>query len=321
MAFAGIAAIFTRLLQPVSVIVDGAPASDFKISSGDGVSKIASGLYANKLINSETVFKTYSFFSGLSLKFKPGVYKLDKSFSIPEIVKILISGPSQQEIRITPGMTVKEIDELLAKKGIVKEGEILNFNTEQLKGDFPFLGNISFLEGFLFPDTYKFFPESDSKKVVSKILANFRDKVGAEVGGLQFLETGDNMDKLVLASLLEKEIPDFEEKRVVAGILEKRLKSGMLLQVDAAVIYAKCGKFNGCKIDRQDFKTDSLYNTYKYLGYPPTSISNPSLDSIKAALSPIKSEYWYYLSDPKTKKTIFSKTIDEHIQNSVKYLY
>lgn len=332
--------VFAKLLQPTSSslakngptsssLAFGGPTLDknqenfeFIISSGSGVSKIASDLRKQDLIKSVLAFKIYSFFSGSSLVFKPGVYLLNKNFSIPEIINILVSGPKVIEAMIVPGMTIKEIDDYLSKLKIVKVGEILNLKVEKFKIDFSFLSQAKTLEGFLMPDTYFFFPESEPDLVVSKILANFKDKVIKSEGDLQIFKDSGNLNKLVLASLLEKEIPDYKERQIAAGILEKRIKSGMPLQIDATVIYASCGgKFAGCQLDRQDFKTDSPYNTYKYFGYPPAPICNPSIESIKAALSPIKSDYWYYLSDPITKKTIFSKTLDEHTENRVKYLY
>lgn len=146
---------------------------------------------------------------------------------------------------------------------------------------------------------------------------NFKLKV------LPFFENNPGLLKTVnLASLLEKEIPDYSERQIAAGILLKRLKAGMPLQVDAALVYIKCGgKFLNCPaLKEEDYKIDLPYNTYLYGGLPKGPICNPGLGAIKAVLSPQQSDYWYYLSDPKTKKTIFSKTLDEHNRNRTKYL-
>ena len=96
----------------------------------------------------------------------------------------------------------------------------------------------------------------------------------------------------------------------------------MPLQVDATIVYIKCqGQFLDCPPARDaDYKADSPYNTYLYSGLPSGPISNPSAKTIEAAANPVKSDYWYYLSDPKTQKTIFSKTLDEHNKNRYKYL-
>jgi UPF0755 protein len=107
----------------------------------------------------------------------------------------------------------------------------------------------------------------------------------------------------------------------VAGIIEKRLKIGMPVQIDATILYNKCsGRFSGCSLlVKSDFKKDSPYNTYTRLGLTPP-ISNPSLDAIKAAIEKKDSGYWFYLSDPKTKKTIFSENLEKHNINRAKYL-
>ena len=126
-----------------------------------------------------------------------------------------------------------------------------------------------------------------------------------------------------MASLVEGEVPHEEDRPVVAGILLKRLESGMPLQVDSSIIYYKCDilKVSDCrKISNDDLKLNSSYNTYKNKGLPKGPINNPGLTAIKAVLNPLDSPYWYYLSDPQTGNTIFSKTLKEHNQSVEKYL-
>ena len=133
-----------------------------------------------------------------------------------------------------------------------------------------------------------------------------------------------------MASLLEKEVISYRDKQMVAGILYKRLKAGMPLQIDSTVLYAQTLKLY--RVEKQpatkrdhnpvsvkDTKIDSPYNTYKHKGLPPGPICNPGLKSIKAALNPVKTGYWYYLSTAEGK-TIFSKTYEEHLKNKKKYL-
>src|SRR3989344_6352885 len=123
---------------------------------------------------------------------------------------------------------------------------------------------------------------------------------------------------LTIASMLEKEVPHFEDRKIVAGIFEKRLEAGWPLQVYAALCYKKPGKCH--PLGALDLKRDSPYNTYLYKGLPPTPISNPGLEAIKAALAPQKSSNWFYLSDPETGNTVFAETLDEHNKNRPHYL-
>ena len=119
-----------------------------------------------------------------------------------------------------------------------------------------------------------------------------------------------------MASIIEKEVADYKDRRIVSGILWKRLKAGMPLQVDAVFPYIK-GKAG--RVFFEDLKIDSPYNTYLYKWLPPTPICNPGLDAIDAARNPVESPYWYYLSDKKGI-TYFASTFDGHKINRAKYL-
>ncbi|MEK7657991.1 MAG: endolytic transglycosylase MltG [Patescibacteria group bacterium] len=297
----------------LSAEINGTPAF-IDIPSGTGLNEITERIYSTKLIRSKAIFKIYAILSGKAHLLKSGSYEIQPPVSITELLKILTEGPKEIAVVISPGMTVKEIDTRLTEAKIIKSGELINFKN-------------GFLEGYLMPDTYYFYRNSDIDFVVKKILDNFKNKIveiaGDQIGDLRFLEKNDKLKKiLIIASMLEKEIPDDGEREIAAGILEKRLKNKMPLQIDATIIYLKCGgRFLNCApLQKSDYKIDSPYNTYIYQGLPPAPISNPSLRAILAAIRGKDSSYWYYLSDPKTKKTIFSKTFEEHNKNRKKYL-
>lgn len=282
------------------------------IKSGMSFNEITEAVARANLINSKSVFKIYSVLTGRAHRFKSGryIFNGDDSIAVGDLTKILAIGPLEIETTIFPGMTLKEADERLSKLGIIEKGALESRNN---------------LEGFLFPDTYRFYPNFDAEIVIKKILENFKNKTKLDLSvdrGLTFFGGNDNLYKLlIIASLLEKEISNVEEQKVVAGIIEKRLKVGMPLQIDAAVIYAKCREFINCPaLKKEDYLIDSKYNTYRYAGLPPTPISNPGLQAILSANNKKDSGYWYYLSDPKTKKTIFSKNLEEHNKNRKKYL-
>ncbi len=328
-----IVAVFIYQLQPPVLINNSTTQIILDIEPGLSFIKITEKLKQSGLIRSEIVFKIYSLITGQAHHIKAGKYFFPISdkfeFSTPELVKILVAGQKEIKVVIFPGMTLKEIDERLANLKVIERNELINFNVSLLKNYYlwlpsfennpPLFGeySINALEGFLLPDTYYFFP-SEIDLTIKKILDNFK------LRALPLLINNDVdiLNSVILASLLEKEIPDNMERRIAAGVLNKRLSIGMPLQIDATIVYIKCrGRFLNCPtILREDFKIDSLYNTYLYLGLPPAPISNPSVEAIKAAINPIKTDYWYFLSDPETKKTIFSKTFDEHNKNRVKYL-
>lgn len=292
----------------------------FKISKGDGLKEIGAGLSQNGFIKSITVFKVYTLFSGNAQKFQPGIYEINPTMSIPAIVKTLTAiGQNEVTVTIPEGMTLKDIDTLLSSSGVIEKSSLANLRFEGLKGDYPFLNEVSSLEGFIFPDTYRFEVSSGVEAVARKMLDNFKSKIWTELSG----ET-NWYDVLILASFLEREVIEFNDRQIVAGILLKRLKLGMPLQVDATLSYLKCnGELKGCSsalINRKDLTLSSPYNTYQRLGWTPTPISNPGEAAVSAALNPIASSYLYYLSARKTGETVFAKTLEEHNRNRVKYL-
>lgn len=221
-------------------------------------------------------------------------------------------------IVVPEGYTALQIDDLLyEKKIIIDKGTVADFDVAPIKSEFWFLKDVAGVEGFLFPDTYEFYLGSTPEVVVRRFLNNFEAKAAP-----LFFKRDEVYKKIILASLIEKEVKDERnDRRYIASLIERRDKAGMYLNIDAALCYAKdkrgCGKEG---VLSRDKKIDSLYNTYKNRGFPPTPIANPGLSAIAAALSPISSSYWYYLSDPKTGLTVFSRTLDEHNDNIVKYL-
>lgn len=289
------------------------------VEKGTGTEEIADTLYASDIIRSKYAFKAYSYLSGKGAFFKPGIYEVSSTESIPEIATMLALGPKSISAIITPGMTLKEIDDHLSSLKIISKNSLAEFDVNELKEKFLFLENAPSLEGFLFPDTYMFFAGTEAKNVAEKILNNFQAKIASL---LQDSRNYENIDWLIIASMLEKEVIGENDLNITSGIIQNRLAKKMPLQIDATVIYAKCqGKFLNCpKLSSQDLKIDSPYNTYKYQGLPPAPISNPGASAIKAAMDPKTTNYLFYLSDPKTKETIFAKTLEEHARNRVKYL-
>jgi len=171
-------------------------------------------------------------------------------------------------------------------------------------------------EGYLFPDTYFFLPNIKPAHVVRDMKDNFSKKTLAlrdllEVSGKTY------RDVITMASIIEKEAITPADKRLVSGILWKRIDIGMPLQVDAPFAYA-IGK-NTFQLTLDDLAVDSPYNTYRNPGLPAGPIANPGMESILAALLPEISSYLFYLSDKKS--TIhYSATFEEHKRNKSLFL-
>ncbi len=252
---------------------------DLVVEKGHGVKEIAAQLYASGLIKSTNFFVLYSGLSGSAHKLKPGHYVFNQAMSLPKINSALVAGPKEDVvITVIEGETIVEVEDSLVKANVIKKGQLTKRRGKSL-------------EGFFFPDTYRFFPNSSVDDVITRFMKNFYGKA------LPVLKDApDAYQALIVASIIEKEVPFSEERPIVAGILYRRLSIGMALQVDVAP------------------------ETYERPGLPKTPIANPGADAITAAVHPVKSDYLYYLSDPKTRRTIFSKTFDEHVANKFKYL-
>lgn len=297
--------------------VAGGPAyQQFEIPKGMGFQGIAESLYAQHLIRSPKMFMAYGLLTGVAHRLKPGEYLLSAGSSTPSIIEVIRTGPSLDVgVTFPEGATFKDMSAILSKNGIVPAGSMEKLRLSSFVSAYPFLKNARNFDGFLFPDTYRFFASSSPEEVMRKLLDNFAEKA---------IPVITNYQLLTIASLLEKEAPDFSDRQIVAGIIYKRLAAGIPLQIDATLTYAKCaGTFLTCadpKVYRKDLGIASSYNTYAHNGLPPGPIGNPGLDAIKATLEPVASDYLYYLSDPKTGTIIFSKTLEEQNANRAKYL-
>ncbi|MBI3573526.1 endolytic transglycosylase MltG [Candidatus Kaiserbacteria bacterium] len=169
-------------------------------------------------------------------------------------------------------------------------------------------------EGYLFPDTYFFLPAAKPEDVISQMKATFEKRVAPLKKEIQAFGKPES-DVIIMASILEKEARQSDTRRIVVGILWKRLSLGMPLQVDAMFGYILGKDTYSPSLD--DLKIDSPYNTYKYKGLPPTPIDNPGVEAIKDAVTPTKTPYLYYVTD-KEGNIYYAKTFEEHLRNKIK---
>jgi UPF0755 protein len=249
-------------------------------------------------------------------KIKAGIYEFSGFYNLIDVLKNLETGGRGIKITITEGLTLKEIEALFQKNSFkvdLTKYKLSDFPEIDIKNYFP----ESNLEGFLAPDTYEFFPNDDEKKIVEKILQNFSRKYLNEIlKGSEF----DLYQRLILASIVEKEAKNQEDFPIIAGILIKRLKNNKRLEADATLVYEKCNfVFCDKPLTKEDLSKDSPYNTYKRLDLSPTPISNPGILAIRSVNNPMMTDYWYYLNDS-DGRTIFAKTFKEHQENIKKHL-
>ncbi len=224
-------------------------------------------------------------------------------FSVARRVTTGAFGLEPIRIRIAEGMTTYQMAELYA-------AQLQRFDAER------FLEKAQPQEGFFFPDTYFFLPNATEDIVIDAMRQTFDEKIGEIAGELTTF--GRPIEEVVImASILEKEAHNHTDRRKIAGVLWRRIKIDMALQVDAAFLYS-IGRstFSLTRADLSD--EDDPYNTYVHKGLPPGAIGSPSLSSLKAAVTPIDEGYLFYLAD-RDYVTHYSKTYEEHLR--LKNLY
>lgn len=303
----------------------------FTIEKGERMKQIAFNLENKGIIKSDNLFLFYAFIKGDFRKIQSGDYVLYSSMNMPEILNKLTAGDTlKQKITIIEGWDLNDINQYFKKQELFNTEDLFqltgyplrnnNIIEEELLQIFEFLEdkpeNLS-LEGYLFPDTYEIDKEDTLKDILDRILSNFNKKLNSDLIKEIKRQEKSIFEIITMASLIEKEVRQDYDKKIVSGILWKRLKAGIPLQVDATINYITGRENTGVLIS--ETKIDSPYNTYKYKGLPLGPICNPGLGSIKAALYPQESEYWYYLST-KEGEIKYSETLEQHNSYKAKYL-
>ena len=280
--------------------------STITIPSGMTIGAAADRLKQEQLIRSPFLFKVFVELAGGSRGIQAGLYAFPKKESVIRIARKMVFGIRDLEVaRITipEGFTVSRIAATLSEK-------LPGFDTAA------FLAAARPYEGFLFPDTYFFNPEDTASEIVTTMRDTFADKTRA-LASVPRPQNASWGDIVTMASLIEREAKTDAERKMISGILWRRISIGMPLQVDATFGYI-LGK-GSSELTAEDLATNSPYNTYTNKGLPPGPIANPGLASIEAALYPQDSPYLYYLHG--TDGVIrYAKTHDEHVANKARYI-
>lgn len=276
------------------------------IEQGDGSLEIANQFEKYNIVTSKILLNTIVIALGGERTIVSGEYVFNQKLNVLDVAKRITRGQFglvPKKITIPEGLSSYEIAEVFALK-------IPSFDKEE------FIAQAVLKEGYLFPDTYYFIPNAKPADIVAKLEENFAKKMDEIKDEIKNADASLE-DIIIMASILEEEARLTRTRQIVAGILWNRIKKGMPLQVDGTFKYIN-GK-GSADLTLSDLSIDSPYNTYKYKGLPPTAVSNPGLDSIKATLNPIKTEYVYFLTD-NNGNMHYAKTLEEHVKNKHKYL-
>jgi UPF0755 protein len=280
--------------------------STITIEKGSTLSGVADQLKKQGIVRSSLWLRNLAILLNGEDGVLSGDYFFDKPESVLSVARRITSGDfdlSLIEVVIPEGATSYEIGRILENKSD-------SFDKEE------FAVLVAGKEGYLFPDTYLFLPNVEAKEVARELNNNFFEKI-AEIDQ-DIRDSGMPIDDVIkMASILEKEARTTQTRRTISGILWERMRIGMPLQVDAVFVYAN-GK-NSFTLTTDDLRDDHPYNTYTNKGLPPTPIANPGLDSIRAAIDPIESDYLFFLSDM-SGNMHYSATFKEHVRKKNIYL-
>ena len=292
-----------------------------QVAPGTGTAGIAKQLEKAGIVRSAVVFDALTIWKSVrgtgAGTLKAGEYRFDHAATMEEVYDRLRKGDVYTVTVVVPeGFNIFDIAGAVAAAGLDSREDFLRAEQQQTELIAAWVpsGRATSLEGFLFPDTYKFSRHATAVQVLTAMVRRF----GQEVTRLG-MARGSVARTVTLASLVEREVHIDAERPEVASVFENRLAAGMPLQTDPAVMYGSMlrGTWTGV-IHQSELKSDSAYNTYVHAGLPPGPICNPGVASLKAVLHPAKTDYLYFVADARGA-TRFAATLAEHDANVVAY--
>ncbi len=289
------------------------PKQDVEVRKGLRTASILRHLQEQGIVRDPYVPLIYMKLIRRGESLKAGLYEFTNPTSAADVVDKLVRGDViLKSVTIREGLDRFAIGRLFAAEGLgrVRDWDVATADPELIRDLAP---QATSLEGYLFPDTYKFTPGTPARAIVAAMVQNFRKHFGSEMA---YITTGLNLHQTVtLASIVETEARLPQERPVVASVYLNRYRKHMLLGADPTVIYALklAGRWDG-NIRKPDLQMDSPYNTYRVPGLPPGPIANPGVASLHAAAAPASTNYLYFVARNDGSHA-FATTIEEHNHN------
>ena len=285
------------------------------IEPGTGTAAIGRRLVDAGVVRDQLAFRSALWWTGRARDLQAGEYRFDRPIAAVEVIDRLARGDVYtRRLTFPEGLTIAEMAELFESRGFGSRASFVEAagNVGLIKD---FDAEARDLEGYLFPETYALARETPAARDVAQMVDRFRAayqdewRRRAEGAGLTTRQV------VTLASLVEKETAQPQERAMVAAVYRNRLRIGMALQADPTVVYAmrRAGTYDG-NIRRADLALDSPYNTYRYAGLPPGPIASPGAAALEAAVTPADVRYLYFVSR-NDGSHVFSETLDQHNRN------
>jgi UPF0755 protein len=286
------------------------------IKPGSNLTQIANQLKRNNIISEPLYFKIYTKLQGKSAQLQAGEYIIKANYKIEDLLTIFVKGQvTQYQLTIPEGWNFKQIIKYLKKTDLVQTIQVLDDKqiAQLLNLD------IKNTEGYIFPSTYYFakgetdvdFLKRGIKKMQTVLAKEWQQRA-------KNLPLKSAYEALILASIVEKESGQKNERSKIAGVFIRRMRKGMRLQSDPTIIYGMGDSYQG-NIRKKDINKKTAYNTYQIKGLPPTPIASPGQSAIHAVLHPDSGKSLYFVADGSGGHT-FSNTLKEHNQAVRKYI-
>jgi len=288
------------------------------IQAGMGFRDIARVLEENGIIRDRSSFYLLARMEEAIPRVKAGEYEMNTNMTPRMVLSKLVRGDViKYPITIPEGFTLLQIGEILHQAGVCTK----NIFWEKVK-DPSLVASLGLdgdsLEGYLFPDTYNFPKGLGEESAIRQMVARFKNIYASLAKRAEQLGL-NRKDVVILASMIEKEAVDDQERRLISAVFHNRLQRGMALQSDPTAVYGlKTGRAKNERITREDLLRKTPYNTYRFSGLPKGPIANPGFKSLYAVLHPADVNYLYFVS--KNDRThYFSQTLQEHNRAVAKY--
>ncbi len=289
---------------------------DFTVHPGAGLKAVARQLAADGVLPEAETFWILGRMTGKARSIQAGTYRLDHPMTPPEIMDKLARGDVLfAEMLFVEGTTLRQWLAQLAAEPVVKHTAAGKTEADLR---FALASGAEPLEGWFFPDTYRFAPGAADLDILKRAHASMKKRVA------DAWETRDASvplktpyEALILASIVEKETGQAAERPMIASVFANRMKRGMRLQTDPTVIYGMGDRYDG-NIRKRDLATDTPWNTYTRDGLPPTPIAMPGAASLRAALHPAQSTYLYFVARGDGTHE-FTRSLEEHNRAVAKY--
>lgn len=288
---------------------------DFTVKTGAGVKTVSRQLADEGVLPDEHSLWILARLLNRTAAIQAGTYRLERPLSPIELLDKLARGDVMMiEVRFIEGTTLRQWLAQLAKEARVKQ-TLAGKAEPEIRAA---LGASGPLEGWLFPDTYRFAPGTSDVEILKRAYGAMKKRLDeAWQSKAADLPLKTPYEALILASIVEKETGVAAERPLIASVFANRLKKGMRLQTDPTVIYGMGETFDG-NIRKKDLTTDTAWNTYTRDGLPPTPIAMPGLASLQAAVNPARSDMFYFVGKGDGTHQ-FSRTLEEHNRGVTRY--